>query len=311
MKKAVIAGLCATLMISFAGFYAEPSLTKEELGKQLFHEKILSKDSTVSCASCHKPDFAFADNVALSVGIGGKLTTRNTPTVLNMKNRPYYFWDGRAGTLEIQALMPISNPDEMGLPIDEAIKRLNNNEYYRTQFMKVFNALPDSANLAAALSAFEQTLETVDSKFDQWSYDELKLSKSEERGRKLFISERSRCFDCHSMEDFTDDEFKNIGLYNGTTLNDKGRFNITGDSADLGKFKTPGLRNVAVTAPYMHNGMFKTLEEVIEYYDNPSLFVKGSINADPALQTPLGLTVQEKRDLVAFLKTLTDRSHLK
>ncbi|HML57265.1 MAG TPA: cytochrome c peroxidase [Ferruginibacter sp.] len=311
MKKAMAAGLFMLLLLTVVGFYTEPPPTKESLGKELFHEKILSKDSTVSCASCHKPEFAFADTLPFSIGIGGKLTTRNTPSVLNMKNRPYYFWDGRAGTLEIQALMPISNPDEMGLPVAEAVERLNKNEYYRNQFMKVFNALPDSLNLAMALSAFEQTLETVDSKFDLWSYDEAKLTKSEERGRQLFISERSRCFDCHSMEDFTDDQFKNIGLYNGTTLTDKGRFNITGDSADLGKFKTPGLRNVGVTAPYMHNGMFKTLEEVVEYYDNPSAFVKGSINTDPALQKPLGLTTREKRDLVAFLKTLTDRSHLK
>ncbi|HRO16893.1 MAG TPA: cytochrome c peroxidase [Ferruginibacter sp.] len=311
MKKALTAVVFILLIVGVGGFYTQPELTQEALGKQLFHEKILSKDSTVSCASCHKPEFAFADTMAFSIGIGGKLTTRNTPSVLNMKNRPYYFWDGRAGTLEIQALMPISNPDEMGLPIAEAVERLNKNEYYRNQFLKVFNALPDSLNLAAALSAFEQTLETVDSKFDLWSYDEAKLSKSEERGRQLFISERSRCFDCHSMEDFTDDQFKNIGLYNGSTLTDKGRFNVTGDSADLGKFKTPGLRNVGVTAPYMHNGMFKTLEEVIEYYDNPSAFVQGSINIDPALQKPLGLTTREKRDLVAFLKTLTDRSHLK
>lgn len=311
MKKVVFIALGAGLLLGFTGFYNAPPISIEALGEQLFNEKILSKDSTVSCASCHKPDFAFADTMPFSIGIGGKLTLRNTPSVLNMKNRAYYFWDGRASTLEEQALIPISNPDEMGLPVAEAVARLNENAYYTKLFMQTFNAPPDSINLAKALSAFQQTLETVDSRFDAWTYDEVRFTKSEERGRKLFIGNKAKCFDCHSMQDFTDDDFKNIGLYDGITLTDPGLFAITGDSADLGKFKTPGLRNVGATAPYMHNGMFKTLEEVIEYYDNPSVFVQNPINLDPTLKKPLRLTTQEKRDLAAFLKTLTDRSHLK
>jgi cytochrome c peroxidase len=311
MKKLLIVVGCFWWIFSFSGFYTPPSITPEALGEQLFNEKTLSKDSSISCASCHKPEFAFADTAAFSIGIGGKLTTRNTPSVLNMKNRPYFFWDGRAASLEEQALIPIKNPDEMGLPIEEAVNRLRENQYYKNLFLQVFNSLPDSNNLGIALSAYQQTLETVNSRFDAWSYDEIKFTRSEERGRKLFVGSKAKCFDCHSMEDFTDDDFKNIGLFNGKSLNDKGRFNITGDSADLGKFKTPGLRNIAVTAPYMHNGMFKTLEEVIEYYDNPSAFVKEPINIDSLLMKPLGLTKREKRDLVNFLKTLTDRSHLK
>lgn len=311
MKKLLIVVGCFWWIFSFSGFYTPPSITPEALGEQLFNEKTLSKDSSISCASCHKPEFAFADTAAFSIGIGGKLTTRNTPSVLNMKNRPYFFLDGRAASLEEQALIPIKNPDEMGLPIEEAVNRLRENQYYKNLFLQVFNSLPDSNNLGIALSAYQQTLETVNSRFDAWSYDEIKFTRSEERGRKLFVGSKAKCFDCHSMEDFTDDDFKNIGLFNGKSLNDKGRFNITGDSADLGKFKTPGLRNIAVTAPYMHNGMFKTLEEVIEYYDNPSAFVKEPINIDSLLMKPLGLTKREKRDLVNFLKTLTDRSHLK
>ncbi len=283
--------------------------TKAALGKKLFSEKILSLDSSVSCATCHKPDYAFADTVAFSAGINGKLTSRNTPSVLNMKNRPYFFWDGRAVTLQEQSLMPIQNPDEMGLPIEEAVKRLNASAVYKLLFKKIFKQQPTAKNLSAAFAAYEQTLETVDSKFDDWSNDIKKLSASEERGRKVFISDKSKCFNCHRMEDFTTDEFKNIGLYNAKDLNDAGLYNITKKESDKGKFKTPGLRNIAVTAPYMHNGIFKTLEEVVEYYNNPGKFINNPINIDDDLKTPLGLTEKEKKDLIAFLKTLTDKKY--
>jgi len=315
IKKTVFSFLtAATLIFIVSSFFEEENAdikTKAALGKKLFSEKILSKDSSVSCASCHKPAFAFADTVAFSVGIEGKLTKRNTPSVLNMKNRPYYFWDGRAASLEEQCLMPIQNPDEMGLPVEEAVKRLNQSKEYKLLFQKIFNQKPTAQNLAAAFSAFEKTLETVDSKFDDWSNNLKNLTAQEERGRQLFVGDKAKCFDCHRMEDFTNDEFKNIGLYNGKELNDAGLFSITGKEADKGRFKTPGLRNVAVTAPYMHNGMFKTLEEVVEYYDNPQKFVPNSINIDDALKMPLGLSKKEKTDLIAFLKTLTDRKYIK
>jgi cytochrome c peroxidase len=315
MKKTVFFFFVAFLIIvATSAFFEEENTdikTKAALGKKLFSEKILSKDSSISCASCHKPQFAFADTIAFSVGIEGKLTKRNTPSVLNMKNRPYYFWDGRASTLEDQSLMPIQNPDEMGLPIVEAVKRLNQSKEYRQLFQKIFGQKPDAKNLATAFSAYEKTLETVDSKFDDWSNSIKNLSASEERGRELFVGDKAKCFDCHRMEDFTTDDFKNIGLFNGKDLNDAGLFNITNNESDKGKFKTPGLRNVAVTAPYMHNGMFKTLEEVVEYYNNPQKFVTNSVNIDDALKTPLGLTEKEKKDLVSFLKTLTDRKYMK
>ena len=314
MKKTLLSFLTAVFTIVAASSFFEKEntdiKTKAALGKKLFSEKILSKDSSVSCASCHIPRLAFADTVAFSVGIAGKLTKRNTPSVLNMKNRPYYFWDGRASSLEEQSLMPVQNPDEMGLPIEEAVKRLNQSREYKQLFQKIFAQKPTAKNLAAAFSAYEKTLETVDSKFDDWSNSIKKLSASEERGRQLFVGDKAKCFDCHRMEDFTTDEFKNTGLYNGTTLNDAGLYNITKKESDLGKFKTPGLRNIAVTAPYMHNGMFKTLEEVVDHYNDPKNIASNSINIDDELKKPLGLTTKEKKDIVAFLKTLTDKKYV-
>ncbi len=306
----VFFGLTCLMMISSSfGEKNSAVITKAALGKKLFSEKILSKDSSVSCASCHKPAYAFADTVAFSIGVDGKLTKRNTPSVLNMKNRPYYFWDGRAASLEEQSLVPIQNPGEMGLAINEAVKRLNGSAAYKKLFLQVFKQKPSAKNLAAALAAYEQTLETVDSKFDDWSNDLKKLTAQEERGRKLFIGNKAKCFNCHSREDFTTDELKNIGLYNGKELNDAGLYTITKKETDKGKFKIPGLRNIAVTSPYMHNGMFKTLEEVINYYNDPQKFVTGAINIDDDLKKPLGLTEKEKQDLVAFLRTLTDKKY--
>lgn len=284
--------------------------TQKKLGELLFNEKTISKDSTVSCASCHNPAFAFSDTLDFSIGINGHLTKRNTPSVLNMKNRPYFFWDGRAETLAQQALMPIQNPGEMGLSIDEAIERLNASAFYKNYFYQVFKTTPNAKNLSLAFEAYENTLETVDSKFDDWSNNIGKLSASEERGRKLFIDDDSKCFDCHFGIDYTNDDFKNIGLFNGNNLNDSGRYLITKDLADLGKFKTPGLRNIALTAPYMHNGMFKTLEDVVDYYSNTNRIVPDAFNKDESLQKPIKFSDRDKKDLVAFLKTLSDKKYM-
>ena len=284
---------------------------KAALGKQLFSEKILSKDSSISCASCHKPQFAFADTVAFSLGINGKLTSRNTPSVLNMKNRPYYFWDGRAVSLQQQALIPLENPNEMDMPVEEAVRRLNKSAVYRKLFYKVFRQKPNKKNLAEAIAAFEKTLETVNSPFDDWSNNMGTLTVQEERGRQLFIGNKAKCFSCHSMEDFTDDEFRNIGMFNGKEFNDSGRYLITKKGADIGKFKTPGLRNVAVTAPYMHNGRFKTLNQVLSFYNNPQMFVEDPENIDSLLRKPLHLSAQEEKDIIAFLHSLTDKTYIR
>lgn len=312
MKKLyVISAMLFLIALLQFGFQkvAPYRYNKATLGAQLFQEKMLSLDSSLSCASCHQPDHAFTDSVAFSNGIHGKVAKRNTPSVLNVKFRPYFFWDGRVNTLAEQALFPIQNPNEMGLPIEQAVQRLNESPYYVHYFKKVFREKPNATNLGLALQAFQETLETTDSKFDDWSYGKATLTETEERGRELFTGDKAKCFNCHFLEDFTNDDFKSIGLFDGKLLNDSGRMLITGNPEDLGKFKTPGLRNVAVTAPYMHNGMFNTLEEVIEYYNDPRKIIADPINMDTALQKPLGLTTQEKADLVAFLRTLTDKKY--
>jgi cytochrome c peroxidase len=283
------------------------------LGKQLFAENLLSKDSTLSCASCHQPAYAFADTLALSVGIGGSPTRRNAPSVLNMASRSIFYWDGRAATLEQQALMPIEHPNEMGLPIAEAVARLNAVPGYVNAFVAAFGQKPTAKLLGLALAAYEKTLETDSSKLDLWNGGDgpTALTDAEERGRQLFIGSKAKCFDCHFTPDFTGDEFKNIGLYDGNALRDAGRFIITEQASDLGKFKVPGLRNVAATAPYMHNGMFKTLADVVSFYNDPREVVPNAINLDSSLAQPLGLSHGEQADLVAFLQTLTDKRHVR
>ncbi|WP_247679949.1 cytochrome-c peroxidase [Chitinophaga polysaccharea] len=300
--------LCAVIIM--AGFNtsttsADPP-TRAQLGEKLFFETLLSKDRSISCASCHIPQFGFADTIAFSHGIHHTPTKRNTPGLTNLSGRPNFFWDGRAATLEDQALQPIINPDEMGLPIAEAVQRLNDNETYLHYFQQVFNSAPNSKNILQALAAFERTLETANSPYDRYiAGDNNALTAPAIRGRLLFIG-KANCNNCHSGEDFTADRFKNIGLYNGTTLTDAGRYEVTKDSSHMGFFKVPSLRNVAVTAPYMHNGMFKTLREVIAYYNTPNAVVPGSIHRDLSLNKPLDLTPEEMNDLEAFLEALTD-----
>lgn len=283
----------------------EPA-TKEELGELLFSDPILSQNNQISCASCHIPAFAFSDTSKVSKGVDGKTGTRNTPSAMNQSSRNFFFHDGRAGSLEDQAAGPIENPVEMNLPIAEAVKKLNADKDYLNYFRKIYKESPNRNNLLDAIAAFERTLETSDTPFDRFMKDDEKaISEAAKRGQKIF-NVKGKCFDCHFGPDFTGDEFRNIGLYNGKELNDLGRFDFTKDSADIGKFKVPGLRNIAVTGPYMHNGMFRSLTEVIDYYDTPSAFVKGSMNSDTLLQKPLGLSQAEKSDLLEFLKCLTD-----
>lgn len=281
-------------------------VTKEELGELLFSDPILSQNNQISCSSCHIPEYAFADTLPLSKGVNDKLGTRNTPSAMNQNARSFFFHDGRAETLEEQAAGPIENPVEMSLPIGEGVKKLNKNEQYIRYFKKIYNKRPDRESLLDAIAAFERTLETSNSPFDRYMRNDTNaISASAKRGQQIF-NIKGKCFDCHFGPDFTGDEFKNIGLYNSKELNDAGRYEITKDKTDMGKFKVPGLRNIAVTAPYMHNGMFKTLREVIDYYDTPHNFVHGSINTDTLLSKPLNLTEQDKQDLLEFLKSLTD-----
>ncbi|MBL7804013.1 MAG: c-type cytochrome [Saprospiraceae bacterium] len=298
--------LTALLVLSLPAYRSADPATPAELGERLFFDPILSADRTISCASCHKPEYAFADTLPFSLGIRGQHTTRNTPTAMNMGSRPYFFYDGRVATLADQALHPIRNPIEMGLPIPDAVRRLAKHKQYKRWFADIYHRPVDSLALGDALAAFEFTLETADTPNDRWlNGDTAAMTASQRRGRQIFLK-KGRCFDCHFSPDFTGDEFRNVGLYTGAAHDDVGRFAVTKDSADLGKFKVPGLRNVAVTAPYMHDGRFRTLREVIDYYDQPINFVKNPVNADSLVQTPLGLTEQEKVDLENYLHALTD-----
>ncbi len=286
--------------------------TETELGESLFFDPILSRDSTISCASCHKPEFAFADNSPVSKGVANRTGERNTPSCMNQSDRNLYFWDGRAETLEEQALGPIENPVEMDLPLSLAVKRLLRNEMYTKAFQHVYGKVPSRELLAQAIANYERTLETSNTAFDAYvsGKDTNALSASAKRGLAIF-NNKGKCFDCHFGVDFTgNDRFKNIGLYNGKDLNDVGRSKISGQQKDLGAFKVPGLRNIAKTAPYMHNGMHKTLREVIDYYDTPDKFIPNAINRDSLLSKPLGLTEEDKKDLENFLLSLTDERFL-
>ena len=301
-----IAGI-ATVVIALSFTTIEPA-NKAELGKLLFFDPILSKDKTISCASCHKPEFAFADTSTVSRGVGGKRGTRNSPTAMNVTLRRPFFWDGRAKTLEEQALAPIENPVEMNLPLDSAIQRLQISPAYRAHFKRIFDSEPSKETVAAAIAAFERTLETSDSPFDKWKFydDSNAVSATVKKGFEIFNG-KGKCSKCHFGADFTQNDFRNIGLFNGKNLNDSGRIVVSGRKEDLGKFKTPSLRNVSVTGPYMHNGMFKTLKQVIDFYNEPDKAVSNSINRDSLLAKPLGLTLKEKNELEMFLFSLTDQ----
>ena len=227
---------------------------------------------------------------------------------MNLLLAKSFFWDGRAKTLEEQALAPIENPDEMNLPVEEALLRLKRSDRYRPLFFSVFNNEPTSKNLGEAIAAFERSLETSNSPFDNWKFsdDPDAVSAAVKRGFIIF-NEKGRCIKCHFGADFTANEFRNIGLFNSKNFNDSGRYIITRRAEDIGRFKTPSLRNIAVTAPYMHNGKFATLDEVIDFYNDTKKVVPDAANTDSLLTQPLNLTNQEKDDLKAFLVSLTDK----
>lgn len=312
MKKFIVFAVFITAaIISLSSFSNDEPADKAALGKLLFFDTNLSKDNTVSCASCHKPAYAFADTAAVSMGVNGKKGVRNTPSAMNVALQSVFFWDGRAANLEQQALMPIENHDEMDLQVDEAVKRLQENKNYKKYFQKIFNSKPTKENLAAAIAAFERTLETSDSPFDTWKFydDSSAVDEAVKKGFVVFNT-KGKCSQCHFGSNFTTNEFRNIGLFNGKDLNDSGRSSISHDIKDIGKFKVAALRNVAITAPYMHDGRFKTLKEVIEFYNDPRKIVPDAIGIDSLLSKPLDLTQQDKDDLEAFLNALTDKRFL-
>lgn len=281
------------------------TVEKIELGEKLFFDSTLSSDSTISCASCHLPKFAFSDTLSLSKGVNNALGKRNAPTLTNVAYNAFYFLDGGANTLELQLHVPFTEHQEMNMTYPELINRLNKNKYYMKSFNAIFGKDPDLFGLTRAISAFERTLISTDSRYDQFiAGDSTILSKPEIAGMNLFNSDETHCSNCHNGFNFTNNSFENIGLFE--LDEDYGRMRITTRTSDHGKFKVPTLRNVEVTAPYMHDGSMNTLMEVIDHFNSGG---KNNPRKN-ALVKPLGLNNSEKENLVAFLKTLTDNSFL-
>lgn len=275
-----------------------------QLGKRLFFDPILSRDRTVACASCHDPAFGFADPRPVSRGVGDRAGSRNAPHLANLAwVRTGLFWDGRAATLEAQAGQPIENPVEMNLSLPEAVARLNADATYVSAFQRAYAVAPTEDALRKALASFVRTLVSTDSAYDRFLRgDPSALSASAARGRELFLGERTGCFHCHSERTLTNDGFFNDGSY--VEGGDVGREAITKRAGDRGKFRTPSLRNVALTAPYMHDGSVATLEAVVDQYARGG---RGDPSTDVQVQ-PLDLDESEKADLVAFLRSLTDEA---
>ncbi|MBK9306997.1 MAG: c-type cytochrome [Nitrospira sp.] len=275
---------------------------KVELGKQLYFDGRLSKNNAISCAFCHNPFTGFADPRQTSIGVGGGVGGRQSPTVFNTGFIPLQFWDGRAGSLEEQAMGPIVNPVEMAETHENVVKKLGKIKGYQQQFRAVFGTDVNLQGIAEAIAAYERTVISTNSAFDKYVLgDAQAMDKTALRGMALFKG-KARCILCHNGPNFADNQFHNLGVPQvGPMKEDLGRFYVTQQEQDKGAFKTQTLRSITETAPYMHDGAFKTLEEVIDFLDqgggqNPNL--------SPMVK-PLGLTQQEKAELIAFLNALT------
>jgi len=282
---------------------------KVRLGRRLFFDPILSQDGTMACASCHRPEHGFAGPQPIAVGIGGRTGRRNAPSLLNRGYGTRFFWDGRVDSLESQVLLPISNPDELGSDLEATIQKLREDACYVEDFSECFGAVSKNLsdvvtaeNLAKAIASFERTLIHGSSRVDRFRASDFEaLSREARQGLWIFES-RGGCWKCHSGEAFTDESFHNTGVGFGKSDRDVGLFEFTGDETDRFKFKTPGLRAVELTPPYMHDGSVKTLREVIEFYN------RGGAPDDPHLDKrlrPLKLTEEEIEFLVEFLKALS------
>lgn len=279
-------------------------MTKEkiELGKLLYFDPRLSVDSTVSCATCHDPKKGFTDQLPVSKGFHEQTGKRNAPTVINTAFNLFQFWDGRAPSLEEQVKGPIENPVEMAHTLEGTVKRINEIKGYKAYFKTAFGDEEVTIDrIAKAIATFERTVLSGNSAWDRFVYggDKSALSESAQRGLKLFEG-KALCTRCHVGFNLTDGIFHNLGVGMNQKKPDLGRYEVTKNEKDKGAFKTPTLRDIQKTAPYMHDGSVKTLEEVIELYDrggekNPWLDQK---------MEPLKLTVEEKADLLAFLKSL-------
>ena len=282
-------------------------LTRERaaLGKRLFFDTRLSRTEDVSCGTCHLQSAAFADPNRLSAGVEGRVGNRNAPALVNAAWSRSFFWDGGVSSLELQAIAPIQNELEMDMTLEAVAARLKQDEELSAEFEAAYGEGPSEFTIARAIASFVRTLVSGQSRYDRFVRgDSSALDASEQRGLALFNGERGECFHCHTGFNFAIDEFRNNG--GSPDDPDPGRAVITQRAFDNGKFKVPTLRNVAVTAPYMHDGSLATLEEVVERYARGGL---GHPNTDPLI-VPLDLSADDQRDLVRFLESLTDDAFL-
>ena len=268
---------------------------KVELGKRLYFDARLSGNNKLSCMSCHAPGAGYGDNLETFIGFEGFKGHRNSPTIINAGYYESYFWDGRASSLEEQALGPIQAEGEMNQNIDELVTELDAVPEYAEEFETVFDEKITASNIAKALAAFERTIVVKDTAFDKYLLgEEDAISADAKDGMKLFAG-KAGCISCHAGAFLTDQGYHNLGMEN-----DDGRFAVTNKEEDKGKFRTPGLRGITHTAPYMHDGSLETLEEVVAYYN-----AGGGTHANKSdLVFPLNLTAEEMESLVAFLETL-------
>lgn len=276
------------------------------LGKKLFYDPILSITGTHSCASCHKTDFGMGDDLPTSPGVLGRPGKQNAPTLANVAYHPYILREGSLLTLEMQVLVPIQEVNEFNHNIVDISAVLQGDSEYVRMSMEAYNRNPDPFVIVRAISTFERTMISGNSPYDQYTFQGCKqaLTPAQERGMDLFFSEKTNCFRCHSGFNFTNYAFENNGLY--LEYVEQGRMRVTEDSADLAKFKVPTLRNIAYTAPYMHDGSIQSLAEVIEHYNSGGV-------AHPSkspLVKPLYLTEYEKDELIQFLLSLSDERFL-
>jgi cytochrome c peroxidase len=281
-----------------------PNAARIALGRALFFDPRLSAKGVMSCSSCHNPALAWTDGLPRAVGHEMKPLGRATPTIANAAFNKLQMWDGRKATLEEQALGPFLSADEQNLPLAELEARVQGIAGYAPLFERAY---PDegihAVTIAKAIASFERTVLSTDSPFDRWQRGDTRaVSDSAKRGFVLFNG-KAQCVLCHQAPNFTDDGFHNIGLASNGEAEDVGRFAHRKVAALKGAFKTPSLRDVALTAPYMHNGVYRTLEETVEHYDRGG---DRRDNLSPNIH-PLSLTAVEKTDLVVFMKTLTGR----
>ena len=286
---------------------ADNALTEDraQLGRRLFFDKQLSRTGEVACASCHLSDHAFSDPNAVSTGVEQRQGTRNAPALVNLAWAQKFFWDGRAASLEEQAGKPIENPLEMDLALADAVARVNGDPRYTQPFLVSYGGPATEESLRKAIASFVRTLVSGNSGYDRHLRgDDAAFSEAARRGEAIFTTNKGGCFHCHSGGPLTNDGFFNNGSY--SEGGDIGRQAVTMRAGDRGKFKVPGLRNVEASAPYMHDGSLASLEDVVELYDRGG---NGDVTTDPLIR-PLALSPDEKADLVAFLRSLTDPAFL-